>query len=320
MQTPPIIRLGEPGKGPRELDASARPKFPLSCPSGLYGLKGRCSTSHQPIDRPWRRTGGWRAEFGSQVDAGLVDPGRPAVIAPPFSHGCDNCRVLDLLGDAFHDEVESVSREAQRASRIASEISPLPSLLSGLEPEGAIDPKRADSGDVRTAVLIDCRQPTGVPIGSASTGGLGHPLFESFCDSVPVQDWKSVEVGQVLGFVRRSSESGAVGHRCCHSALPAPLIFPPTRRLGAPPVVSSPEPFGMIVWWSSASVSSRLESQISRELEPSMRLSAGQVRSSLMTRSASSKLVEWFLDCGLPSVATVLRGSSWRTTCTRPGK
>jgi len=126
------------------------------------------------------------------------------LIAPPLSHGCDSRRFLDLLGDAFHDEVESVSRKAQRASRIASEVSPLPSVLSGLEPEGVIDPQRADTRDVRTAVLIDCRQPTGVPIGPACARGLGHPLFESVCDAVPVKESKSVEVREVLGFGRRS--------------------------------------------------------------------------------------------------------------------
>jgi len=211
-------RSGTIGKGARQRSESGRPKPPLSCPSGLYGLKRRRSIRHQAIDHPWRRTSGRGAEIRSQSDTGFIDSGRPALIAPPLSHKCDSRSVLDLLGDAFHDEIEALCRKAQRTPRVTTEIPPLPSVFSGLEPEGVIDPQCAYARDVRTAVLIDCRQPTGVPIGSASARGLGHPLRESVCDAVPVKEWKPVEVRKVLGFGRCSSRRRAGGHHCCHSA------------------------------------------------------------------------------------------------------
>ncbi len=74
----------------------------------------------------------------------------------------------------------------------------------------------------------------------------------------------------------------------------------------------------MIMKWSSASVWSRLGFQISHELEPSMKLSAGQVHSNRTMRCASSKPAGWCLAYGLLSVATGLQASNWLTMCARP--
>ena len=196
---------------------SGRHKPPLSCPSGLYSLKGCCSIGNHAKYRPWRRTSGRGAEVGGQSDTGVIYSGRPTLIAPPFRHQGDGRSVLDLLGDSFHNEIELVSRNAQGAAWIAGEILPLPSLLSGLEPEDVIDPECTDTRHVRTAVLIDRRQPASVPIRSASTGGLSHPLCESVGDAVPVKEWQLVEIPEVPGFHWRFTGRRVRGHRCRHS-------------------------------------------------------------------------------------------------------
>jgi hypothetical protein len=198
---------------------SGRPKRPLGCSSGLYRLKCSRSVKRHPIDHPRRRTSGRGAEIRCQCDTGFIYSRRPALIAPLLSHGCDRRRVSDLLGDAFHDEIEIVCCEAQRTPRVASEIPPFPSVFTGLEPEGVVDPQRPYARDVWTAVLIDRRQPTGVSIGPTSARSLAHPLRESVCDAVPVEEWKPIEVGKVLGSGRCASGRRTGVHHCCHSAL-----------------------------------------------------------------------------------------------------
>ena len=158
---------------------SCRSKRPLGCSSGLHRLKCSRSAEHQPIDHPGWRTSGRGAEVRRQCRPGFVHSRRPALITPLLGHGCDRRRVSDLLGDAFHDEVELVGCQAQRTSGVASEILPLPSVLTSLEREGVVDPQRPNARDVWTAVLIDRRQPTGVPIGPTSAGSLAHALGEA---------------------------------------------------------------------------------------------------------------------------------------------
>jgi len=154
---------------------SVRIEPPLSCPSGLDGLNGRCSIRDQSIDHPRRRTSRRGAEVGGQSDTGVIYSCRPALGTPPLCHLDDRRRVLDLLSGSLHNEIELVGRHAQGAPRITGEISALPSLLSGLEPEGVIDPECAYARQVRTAILIDRRQPARVPIRSPSTGAWVTP-------------------------------------------------------------------------------------------------------------------------------------------------
>ena len=94
--------------------------------------------------------------------AGVVHPRRPSPGGPPLGHGRDGCPVGDEAGLALEHEVEVVGGDAQGAAGIAGEVAALPAAAAGLEPEGAVDPERADAGDVRAAVAVDRRQPTGV--------------------------------------------------------------------------------------------------------------------------------------------------------------
>jgi len=98
---------------------SVRIEPPLSCPSGLDGLNGRCSIRDQSIDHPRRRTSRRGAEVGGQSDTGVIYSCRPALGTPPLCHLDDRRRVLDLLSGSLHNEIELVGRHAQvhRGSR-----------------------------------------------------------------------------------------------------------------------------------------------------------------------------------------------------------
>jgi hypothetical protein len=125
---------------------------------------------------------------------------------------CDGAGVFYLLGGAFDDEIEPVSGEAERAPGVSSEIPSLAGLLSCLEPKGVVDPQRANTSHVGTAVMVDGRQPTGVAVGSAGTRSLGYTLPEADCDGVPVEQRKFVEIGEVLGVDGRLWEGTVRGH------------------------------------------------------------------------------------------------------------
>ena len=115
MAIVPVMRAT--AEGPLDSCRSGRPKSPPSCPSGLLGLKGRRSIGLNAIDHPWRRTGGRGTVVGGESATGLIDSGRPTLIAPLLRHTCDVRRVPDLLGYAFHNEIELVSRNTQGAPR-----------------------------------------------------------------------------------------------------------------------------------------------------------------------------------------------------------
>jgi len=94
-----------------------------------------------------------------------------------------------------------VSGNAQRASRVARQIPPFAGQLSGLEPEGAFEPERTDTCDMRASIPVDRRQPAGVSVRASSPGGLGYPLCETVLDNGPIDDWQLIEVGKIRRFM-----------------------------------------------------------------------------------------------------------------------
>ena len=123
----------------------------------------------------------------------------------------------------------SCGRDAQRAARVAREVPPLAGPLAGLEPERVVDPERADAGHVRASVRVDRRQPAGVPVRTSRLRRLGHALIEAGRDPVPVEERRSVQIGEVrrvhgslrpvshppklIGGRRLASSDGAAGRR-----------------------------------------------------------------------------------------------------------
>ena len=103
-----------------------------------------------------------RAVVGGEIRTGIIDSGRPTLIASSLCHCGDRLLVDDRLGDSVHHEIELVGRNAQRANWIANEIPTLPSLRSRLEPEGTSSPGDWPWASRRPQVPAD---PTGTPAG-----------------------------------------------------------------------------------------------------------------------------------------------------------
>jgi len=78
-------------------------------------------------------------------------------------------------------------------------------------------PERADARHVRTSVPVNRRQPAGMPIRPARTGGLGHPPCKADSDRVPVEDRQPVEVRKVPGIHDCSMGRRERAHLCRHS-------------------------------------------------------------------------------------------------------
>src|ERR1039458_8436178 len=95
----------------------------------------------------------------SKGSTGVVNAGRPFLASPSCCQFSDRGRVGDLRGLSLDDEVELGGGDTERASLVASEVPALARRLAdsaatapvrplGPEPECAINPKAADTGDV----------------------------------------------------------------------------------------------------------------------------------------------------------------------------
>src|SRR5262249_39775795 len=89
-------------------------------------------------------------------------------------------------------EVELTGGDAQRAARVVGEVPPLARVLARLEPEGAVGPKTADTGQVRASVPVDRRQPARMSIRTARLRRLGQALCQAGRDSGPVQQGRPI--------------------------------------------------------------------------------------------------------------------------------
>ena len=127
----------------RTSEAPARRAAWLDGPDGGRGAR------HQPVDVPRWRAGRRRAVPGGDRLAGVVRSRRPTVGGPPLRQVSDGRRISDLLGRPVHHKVELVGGDAQHAPRVAVEVASLTAAFTGLEPERAVDPQRADACDVR---------------------------------------------------------------------------------------------------------------------------------------------------------------------------
>jgi len=141
----------------------------------------------EAIHKPGRRTGRWSTVIGSDRLASFVDSSRPPLAGPKCRHCCDGSWIGDLAGGALNDEIEVADGHAQRTPRIFSQISALARALTCLEPEGAVDPRGADSSHVWAAVGVDSGQPTGVPVRAARLRHLGDAFGEPSLDLGPVE-------------------------------------------------------------------------------------------------------------------------------------
>ncbi len=108
-----------------------------------------------------------------------------------------------------------MSGNAQRAPRVARQIPPFAGELSGLEPEGAVEPERAHTCHMRASVPVDRRQPAGVPVRAASPGGLAYPLGETVLDNGPIDEWQPIEVGKIRRFHDGMTNPTTEIHRPC---------------------------------------------------------------------------------------------------------
>src|SRR5205823_6014055 len=100
-------------------------------------------------------------------------------------------------------EVELIRSDAQGATGVASDIPSLPGRLPGFEPERSIDPQPTDTGDVRTPVSVDRRQPAGVAVGPAGSRSLREPSLESSSDLWPFDQRRAIGTVQIDCFHSR---------------------------------------------------------------------------------------------------------------------
>ena len=138
--------------------------------------------------------------------------GQPAV-GPAPRHIGDDRGVGDDVGFALRDQIELVGGDAQRAPRVACEVPTLAACARRSRTRRRRRPTGADPGDVWAAVAVDRRQPAGVPVRATGPGGLAHPLVEAVDDAIPVEQWGSVEVGEVGGVQGIGRRSAANSRR-----------------------------------------------------------------------------------------------------------
>src|SRR5256885_11519634 len=90
--------------------------------------------------------------------------------------------------------------DAQAAAGIAGEVLGFACPVTGLEPEGAIDPESPDACDLGSSIRIDRHQPTCVTVGTTRLGCLCDALVQPGFYTVPVQRRGPMDVIEVRGF------------------------------------------------------------------------------------------------------------------------
>ena len=132
---------------------------------------------------------------------------RPARRDPTLGHLRDRCRVGDLAASPSTTRWIPPWRR-QVCSADHGEVLRFAGAVAGLEPEGTVDPQRADAGDMRSPVAVDRCQPAGVSIRAASARALTEPHVQAGRDGPPVQRREVVQLGEVLGVHARTTLRG----------------------------------------------------------------------------------------------------------------
>ena len=172
-------------------------KSPARCAARCDGRNCGGLIGIESIDRPRRRPGRWSAVLGSERLAALIDASRPTQSRPTRRHGCHGFAIGDLASAAFDDEIEVVGGDAEGASGISGNVPALASALTGLEPEGAVSPEGANSGDMWAAVRIDRGQPTCVSVGTAGVRCLCDARVQIGLNLRPVEQRELVQIRKV---------------------------------------------------------------------------------------------------------------------------
>src|SRR5438105_8122893 len=109
------------------------------------------------VEIPRRRSGARRAVFGSECLA--TDARGPALGRVPLGETQERWPIGDADGAALEDEVKSFEGDREDAVGVRGKVPTLTRLRTAREVDLAVDPERADGGDVRSAVRLRCRQP-----------------------------------------------------------------------------------------------------------------------------------------------------------------
>jgi len=172
-------------------EAPARRATGFDCPKGGCGPRG------ESVDKPRWRSGRWRAVVSRDCEAGVVDASRPPLGRPSSRQVGDELGVSHALRVALDHEIEGVGGDAQRTTRVASDVPCLSRVLAGLVPKRAIEPKGTDAGDVWASIAVDRCQPTGVTVRSARLRRLRQTVCKTRFDSGPLEERGAVEVSEI---------------------------------------------------------------------------------------------------------------------------
>src|SRR5439155_7133825 len=111
------------------------------------------------VEIPRRRSGARRAVFGSESFA--TDARGPALGRVPLCETQERWPIGDADRPALDDEVKSLESDREDAVGVCRKVPTLTRLRAAREVDLAVDPERADGGDVRSAIGLRGRQPVG---------------------------------------------------------------------------------------------------------------------------------------------------------------
>src|SRR5437773_7137214 len=141
------------------LDLVATARFEMPPRRSPWLGRGHAERRGRPdyVEVPRRRSGARRAVFGSECLA--TDARGPALGRVPLGETQERGPIGDADGAALDDEVKPLEGERQDAVGVRGKVPTLTRLRTAREVDLAVDPERADGGDVRSAVGLRCRQP-----------------------------------------------------------------------------------------------------------------------------------------------------------------